>query len=140
MLEGLFGFESLPLGGGFEGLVLGAAAGLGYGLATRRPTGGMATPRGAARRRACFVTGLACAAAAAIVSAAGFRLGAASLAAVVDRFPATQVRLVAFGALVGETRFGPRTQTLVGAAEGLLFGAGLAAGLTHRPKASRDRR
>lgn len=133
LLAGLFGFQSLPLGGGVEGLAMGAAAGLGYGLATPRPTGGMATPRGAARLRACAATGLVCAAAAALLSAAGLRLGAVSLAAVVEGFPATQVRLAAFGPLTGEIGFGPRTRMLVGAIEGLLFGAGLAAGLTRRP-------
>lgn len=134
LLEGLFGFQSLALGGGGEGLAIGAAAGLGYGLSTRRPAGGLATPHGAARWRTCLATGLACAAAAALLSAAGFRLGATSLAAVVDGFPATQVRLAAFDTLTGEAGFGSRTRTLLGAAEGLLFGVGLAAGLTHRPR------
>jgi DNA-binding winged helix-turn-helix (wHTH) protein len=136
LLAGLFGFGSLALGGGLEGLAVGAAAGLGYGLATHPPAGGLATPRGAARLRACLATGLACGAAAALLSAGGLRLGAASLAAVVDGFPATQVRLALFGALAGEEDFGPRARTLVGAAEGLLFGAGLAAGLTRRPRLS----
>jgi DNA-binding winged helix-turn-helix (wHTH) protein len=136
LLAGLFGFESLALGGGFEGLAMGASAGLGYGVATRRDAGGMATPRGAARMRACIATGLACAATAALLCVAGFRLGAVSLAAVVEGFPATQVRLAVFGPLAGEPGFGPRTRTLVGAAEGLLFGAGLAAGLTRRPRPS----
>jgi DNA-binding winged helix-turn-helix (wHTH) protein len=134
LLEGLFGFPRLPLGGGLEGLAMGAAAGLGYGLATSRPAGGMATPRGPARLRACGATAVACALAAGLVSAAGLRLGSTSLAAVVHGFPATQVHLDAFGRLVGEAGLGPRARTLLGGFEGLLFGAGLAAGLTRRPR------
>jgi DNA-binding winged helix-turn-helix (wHTH) protein len=141
LLGGLFGFPSLALGGGLEGLAIGAAAGVGYGLSTRRPAGGMATPHGAARLRTCGATALACALAAAFGSAAGLRLGSTSLAAVVRGFPATQVHLGAFGRLVGEAALGPRTRTLLGAAEGLLFGAGLAAGLTRRPRSiGRDAR
>ena len=46
--------------------MIGAAAGLGYGLVDIAPeAGGMATPRGAARLRTCLATGLACAVAAA---------------------------------------------------------------------------
>lgn len=140
LLAGLLGFDALALGGGREGLALGAAAGLGYGLATSHAAGGMATPRGAARARACAVTGLACAATAALISTAGLRLGAVSLAAVVERFPATQVRLARLGTLTGEGDFGPRARALAGAAEGLLFGAGLAAGLTRRPRPSASER
>jgi DNA-binding winged helix-turn-helix (wHTH) protein len=134
LLDGLFGFPPLPLGGGLEGLAIGAAAGLGYGLSTRRPGGGMATPRGDARLRVCGATAVACALAAGLVSAAGLRLGSTSLAAVVRGFPATQVHLAALGRLVGEAGLGPHTRALLGAFEGLLFGAGLAAGLTRRPR------
>jgi hypothetical protein len=94
----------------------------------------MATPRGPARLRACGATAVACALAAGLVSAAGLRLGSTSLAAVVHGFPATQVHLDAFGRLVGEAGLGPRARTLLGGFEGLLFGAGLAAGLTRRPR------
>jgi DNA-binding winged helix-turn-helix (wHTH) protein len=134
LVEGLFASPTLALGGGIEGLMIGAAAGLGYGLTTHRPAGGMATPRRAARLRTCLVTGIACAVAAAGLSAAGLRLGGASLRSVVAGFPKTQVRLEAFAPLLGEVGFGPRTRTALGATEGLLFGLGLAAGLTRRPR------
>jgi hypothetical protein len=134
LLEALFASPGLALGGGVEGLAMGAAAGLGYGLSTRRLNGGMATPRGASRVRTCLATGLACAVAAALLCAGGFRLGAVSLQAVVAGFPKTQVRFEAFAPLVGESHLGPRTWTVLGGAEGLLFGAGLAAGLTRRPR------
>jgi DNA-binding winged helix-turn-helix (wHTH) protein len=134
LVEALFASPTLALGGGVEGLLIGAAAGLGYGLSTHRPAGGMATPRRAARLRTCLVTGIVCAVAAAALGAAGLRLGAASLRSVVAGFPNTQVRFEAFAPLLGEAGFGPRTRTALGATEGLLFGMGLAAGLTRRPR------
>ena len=38
----------------------------------------------------------------------------------------------------GEDRLGPRTRAALGFGEGLLFGAGLAAGLTRRPRHRSD--
>ena len=133
LVEAIFAVPALDLAGGIEGAVIGAAAGLGYGLSTSRPSGGMATPRGTSRVRVSLVTGLACAVAAALLCAGGFRLGAQSLRSVVAGFPNTQVRFEAFAPLTGETRVGRRTLAALGAAEGLLFGVGLAAGLTRRP-------
>jgi hypothetical protein len=51
LLETLFGLGEPATGGGLEGLAVGAAAGLGFGLTTRRMAGGMAAPRGRAPRR-----------------------------------------------------------------------------------------
>ena len=48
VLEGLFGRDLSPVTGAVEGLVLGGAVGLGYGLATPTAEGGMATPHGLA--------------------------------------------------------------------------------------------
>jgi DNA-binding winged helix-turn-helix (wHTH) protein len=137
LLDGLFGLAGPSIGGGVEGLVMGAFAGLGFGLGTRHATGGAAAPRGRARGLAVAATALACAIGGAAVSAAGGRLGASSLDAVVRGFPATRVRLGSLGRLFGERDLGPRTRTALGFGEGLLFGAGLAAGLTRRPR-SRD--
>jgi hypothetical protein len=133
-LAGIFGLVGLRIGGGLEGVVLGASAGLGYALATRRAAGGMATPRGAARARAAAAAALACGLAGSASPALDLRLGAASLAEIVSRFPSSQVRLDTLGRLLGEAGLGPRTRGLVGAAEGLLFGAGLVGGLTRRPR------
>jgi hypothetical protein len=38
------------------------------------------------------------------------------------------------GRLLAEDGLGPRTRAVLGLGEGLLFGAGLAAGLTRRPR------
>jgi DNA-binding winged helix-turn-helix (wHTH) protein len=133
LLGAVFGWDFPGLGGGIEGLVVGAAAGLAYGLATPRPTGGMATPHGARRLLAAAATGLACALAAAALSAFGGQLGGASLDTLAHSFPTSRVRLDALGRLVGEPGFGLRARMVLGAFEGLLFGGGLVLGLTRRP-------
>jgi hypothetical protein len=139
LLAALFGLDDLAVGGGLEGLVLGAAAGLGFGLTTRRMTGGLAAPRGRARAGSVAGTAFACAVAAAGVSATGGRLGAVSLDAIVGRFAASRVELARLGRPFGEDRLGPRSRTALGFGEGLLFGAFLAAGLTRRPRRETER-
>jgi DNA-binding winged helix-turn-helix (wHTH) protein len=132
-LAGLFGRGLTGVGGGLEGLVLGAAAGAGYALATPREGGGMAAPRGAARWRAALVTGLCCALAAVILSLLGGRLGATSVNAVARSFHGAQVQLEPVARLLGEPELGVLTRSVLGAFEGLFFGAGLVLGLTRRP-------
>ena len=133
-LEGLFGQDLSPVAGGFEGLVLGAATGLGYALATPLAGGGMATPRGAARGLAALAAGLSCAGAAALLTARGSYLGAMSLDLLAHRFPGSQVSLEPLARLLGESDPGPFTRIAIGAWEGLLFASGTVLGLTHRPK------
>jgi len=135
VLAVIAGQDVLPIGGGLEGLAIGAAAGLAYGWATPRPQGGMATPHGSRRAWAAFVTGIACAVAAALVTLAGGTLGGASLHSLAQAFPGSRVRLEVLGRLTGEPGFGPAARAGLGAWEGLLFGGGLALGLTHRPRA-----
>lgn len=134
LLAVLFGLDRLAIGGGLEGLCLGAAAGLGFGLATHRLAGGLPAPRGRARAATVAATALACALTAALLTVAGGRLGSVSLDAIVAGFPASRVRLAALGRLFGEEGLGPVTRAALGFSEGLLFGAGLAAGLTRRPR------
>jgi DNA-binding winged helix-turn-helix (wHTH) protein len=132
-IQSLFGRDLSPTAGGFEGLVLGGAAGLGYALTTRRAEGGMAAPRGWARARVVLVTGLACAAAAALLGATGSYLGAMSLDFVARAFPGSQVGVQPLSRLLGESEPGLVTRVVISGGEGLLFGAGLALGLTRRP-------
>jgi DNA-binding winged helix-turn-helix (wHTH) protein len=132
--EGLFGRDPSVLAGGYEGCVIGAAAGLGYALSTPTREGGMATPRGAARIRVLLVTGAACALAAALLGAAGSHLGAMSLDFVARGFPASQVTLDPLAKILGEPAPGQVTRTLISGWEGLFFGCGLALGMTRRPR------
>jgi hypothetical protein len=132
-IQSLFGRDLSPTAGGFEGLALGGAAGLGYALTTPRAEGGMAAPRGWARARAALGTGLACAAAAALLAATGSYLGAMSLDFVARAFPGSQVGIEPLSRLLGESAPGLVTRVVISGGEGLLFGAGLALGLTRRP-------
>lgn len=133
-LEGLFGHGPTAVGGAFEGLGLGAAAGLGYSLATPRPEGGMAAPRGAARARAALVTGLACALGGVLLTVLGASLTGVSLHALARSFQGSQVELLPLARLLGDRGMGPTTRGVLGAWEGFFFGTGLAFGLTRRPR------
>ena len=133
-IQGLFGRDLSPVAGGFEGLVLGAAAGLGYAAATPRAEGGIATPHGRARGRAVLLTGVSCALAAIALAASGSYLGAMSLDFMAHAFPGSQVGLAPLARLLGEAEPGPVTALAISAWEGLLFGSGLALGLTRRPR------
>jgi DNA-binding winged helix-turn-helix (wHTH) protein len=135
-IQSLFGRDLSPTAGGLEGLVLGGAAGLGYALTTPRPEGGMAAPRGWARARVVLATGLACSAAAALLGATGSYLGAMSLDFVARAFPGSQVGAEPLSRLLGESEPGLVTRVVISGGEGLLFGAGLALGLTRRPTPS----
>ena len=134
VLEGLFGRDLSPLAGAVEGLVLGGAVGLGYGLATPIAEGGMATPHGLARVRAALLTGLACALAAGLLGWSGRFLGAMSLDFMAQSFPGSQVGLAPLARLLSEPEPGVVTRVAISAFEGLMFGSGLAAGLTRRPR------
>jgi DNA-binding winged helix-turn-helix (wHTH) protein len=134
-LVGMFGREVAGIGGGVEGLAIGAAAGLGYALTTPRPHGGgMATPRGRARLGAALVTGLLCAVAGAAVCRMGGSLAGTSLNVLADAFRGSRVGLAPMARMLGEADPGPLTRTVSGGLEGLFFGAGLVTGLTRRPR------
>ncbi len=134
VLEGLFGRGLSPLTGAVEGMVLGSAVGLGYGLATPVAEGGMASPHGLARVRVALLTGFSCAAAAGLLGWSGRFLGAMSLEFMAQTFPGSQVGLAPLARLLGESEPGVWTRVAISVFEGLMFGSGLAAGLTRRPR------
>ena len=135
VVSAIFGHAVDALPGAFEGLVIGAAVGAGYALATRRlAQGGMAAPRGAERWRASLTTGAVTAIAAIALSLAGRHLVGSSLDVMADAFAGSEVGLDALARLLGEDSLRPVTRTIVGAFEALVFGAGLAFGLTRRPR------
>jgi len=134
-LEDLFGTPLAAVGGGIEGLVIGAAAGAGYALATPRREGGMASPRGARRLGAALVTGSCCALAGIFLAWAGAHPGAVSLDFIARSFQGSLITLTPLARLLGENEVGPVTRTTLSAYEGMLFGAGLTLGLTRRPGA-----
>jgi hypothetical protein len=67
----------LDVGGGVEGLAIGAAAGLGYAASTAFAEGGLAAPRGGGASPPAAVVGLACAAATLALALSGARSWAA---------------------------------------------------------------
>jgi DNA-binding winged helix-turn-helix (wHTH) protein len=133
-LEGVFGgYDLSAVGGGPEGLALGAAAGLGYALTTPRPGGGgMATPHGGERALAAVAAGLCCAAAAVALTSLGRHLTAASLNLMARSFRGSQVGLAPLARLLGEPELGPLTRNVLAAYEGFIFGCGVILGLTRR--------
>src|SRR6185295_18130405 len=58
-LEALVGLH-VDIGGGLEGVVIGAAAGLGYAVTTSGGNGGFAAPRGGQRLRVAAAIAVAC--------------------------------------------------------------------------------
>ena len=67
------------------------------------------------------------------LSLSGSPLVGGIINAVAQASAGSQVALTPLGRWIGEPAFGPLTRTLVAAAEGALFGFGLAWGLTRRP-------
>ena len=131
-VEGLFGRDLSPVAGGFEGVVLGAAVGAGYALATPLREGGMATPRGRARLLAALLAGIAAGLASLALALTGHHLGAMSLDFTAQSFPGSQVSLDPLARLLGEAGPGTVTRGVLSGFEGLFFGSGLVLGLTRR--------
>jgi DNA-binding winged helix-turn-helix (wHTH) protein len=132
-LTSLFGRSFSPLGGGFEGFVIGGAAGLGYALTTEHADG-LAAPRRWRRLLTATVTGVVCAAFAALLALSGRHLGAMSVDVLGRSFPGSQVTLDPLARWLGEDALGPLTRLVISVGEGLFFGWGLAFGLTRRPR------
>ena len=130
-LAALVGVE-FDSGGALEGLVLGGAAGLGYAMATSRVHDGLAAPRGRRRWYAAALTALFCGLGACALALSGRPLVGGTLHAIAREARGSQITLSPLGQLVGETGFGPISQSMLGFGEGAAFGLGLAFGLTRR--------
>jgi DNA-binding winged helix-turn-helix (wHTH) protein len=123
---------NVDTGGGIEGVVIGAAAGLGYSLSTWRAEGGLAAPRGRDRVRVVTLTAVACGLAALMLTLAGRPLVGGTIHAIAQASRGSQAALTPIARLVGEPDFGPLTAAVIGTGEGALFGLGLSLGLTRR--------
>ena len=124
-LAALVGLD-LPIGGAFEGLVIGAMAGAGYSVARRpNPASGSNARRAAVVAVFCAVGGLA-------LSWAGRSLVGGTLHLIAREARGSQVSLTPLGWLVGEPGFGPMSQALIAALEGGIFGFGLGLALLRR--------
>ena len=135
ILHHVFGRDVPNLGGVGEGAILGGVLGFGYALATRRlAQGGMAAPRGGARWRVAAITGAVAGVTGALLGATGWSMVATSLDSVAGVFAGSSVGLDQFAALLGEGNLRPFTRTIVSGFEGFMLGAGIAYGLTYRPR------
>jgi DNA-binding winged helix-turn-helix (wHTH) protein len=124
------------------GAACGAAGGAGVGaglslaeaafLSTAFAEGGLAAPRGWRRIATAAVVGLACAAATLALALSGHALVGGTVHLIAEASQGSQALLTPLGRLVGEPDFGPVSAAILGLGEGLLFGAGLAYGLTRR--------
>ena len=115
----LFGHAPGDMTGAPEGSLLGAAIGFGAWLARDKPGIGRALACGA-------VTG---AAGGLLVPLLGGHLLGGSLDLLERQFPASHIRLDAVAHLFGESSFGPVSQAVTGAIEGLVFGTGVVGAL-----------
>jgi DNA-binding winged helix-turn-helix (wHTH) protein len=118
----LLGHSPANITGGAEGLVLGAAVGLGAWRGER-------VQRGGSLRRSSVEAGAIGAVAGALIPLGGGRLMGGSLVSLAQSFPASRLRLDQLGQVVGEDHFGRLSQAVTGALEGGLFAAGLVAAM-----------
>lgn len=115
----LFGRSPGDMTGAPEGLIIGAAAGLGFVLAGRQDRLRLGAP----------VAALCGAASGALIVLFGGRLLGGSLDRVAAHFPGSQLRIDQLGALFGEPGFGPLTEVVTGALEAGLFSGFLVAAM-----------
>ncbi len=108
----LLGQSPGDITGAAEGAMLGGAVGFGDWLAN---SGEVSPRRGAA------YAALAGGAAGILIPLLGGRLMGGSLDLLAHHFPDSRLRLDPIGSLLGESGFGPLTQAVTGALEGMLF-------------------
>lgn len=126
----------VEVGGTVEGMVIGAAAGLGYAIATHRLEG-MAAPRGRRRLAAAASAAVLCGLAGLSLTLAGQPLVGGTVHAIARAAHGSQVSLAPLGRLIGEPDFGPLTQAILGFGEAAIFGLGLTLGLMRGPSSGR---
>ena len=136
---------NLPIGGAFEGLVIGAAGvGTPSPAATGTPPGRSGRHRNAAQafrqlgpaarsriHRAAVVAAF-CAAGALALAWAGRPLVGGTLHVIAREARGSQISLTPLGRLIGEPGFGPVSQALIAAWEGGIFGFGVGIALLRR--------
>jgi DNA-binding winged helix-turn-helix (wHTH) protein len=124
---------NVDVGGALEGVAIGGAAGFGYSVATSYVAGGLAAPRGRRRAAVAAATAAACGLAALGLALAGRPLVGGTVHLIAEASSGSQAALTSLGQFIGEPDFGPLTRSVIATGEGVLFGVGLALGLTRRP-------
>jgi DNA-binding winged helix-turn-helix (wHTH) protein len=121
-LSSLMGLD-IAIGGGIEGITIGAAAGAGFALGEHTPS----------RARAAFVMSLLCGLAGLALMSGGRPLVGGTLHTVATAADGSRAILAPLGRLIGEPDFGPVSQGVLAFGEAAVFGLGLALGLRRRP-------
>jgi DNA-binding winged helix-turn-helix (wHTH) protein len=129
-LRVLFGQSPTGLTGALEGAIIGAGVSLGIVMVEKLIAHSRAWQRVAG---AC----LGAVGAGVLLTVVGGNLFSGSLEIVARLFANSQMRMEALATYFGEPHFGGTTQIVLGAFEGLLFGAGMSAGLEIAARAGR---
>jgi DNA-binding winged helix-turn-helix (wHTH) protein len=127
-LAALVGLE-LDIGGGIEGLVIGAAAGLGMALASRHADERLPVPRPTSRFVAAVLVALCCGMAGLVLTLSGQPLVGGTIHTIADAADGSRATLAPLGQLIGEPDFGQVSRTILAFGESAVFGLGLAVGL-----------
>jgi DNA-binding winged helix-turn-helix (wHTH) protein len=134
-LASLVGLD-IAVGGGPEGLFIGAAAGLGYAIATRNlGSAELDRPGETSDRRwlaGAITTAVLCGLAGLSLTVTGRPLAGGTIHAIAAAADGSQATLAPLGRLIGEPDFGPVTGAILAFGEAAMFGLGLAAGLLRR--------
>jgi DNA-binding winged helix-turn-helix (wHTH) protein len=130
-LSALVGLD-LAIGGGLEGVVIGAGTGLGFAIATRCAQDGPAAPPGLTRPQAAFIIALCCGMAGLVLTLTGHPLAGGTIHAIADAADGSRVSLAPLGRLIGEPDFGPTSRLILAFGESAVFGLGIAFGLIRR--------
>jgi DNA-binding winged helix-turn-helix (wHTH) protein len=121
-VRALFGQTPAGITGAAEGAVMGACLSLGVVLAATLIKNSRPWHR-------VFAAAVGTMFAGALLTVVGGNLFSASLEIVARMFANSQIRMDPLAAMFGEVHFGQTTQVVMGALEGLLFGAGVASGI-----------
>jgi DNA-binding winged helix-turn-helix (wHTH) protein len=133
-LAALVGLD-VAVGGGLEGVAIGAAAGLAVAVATRRTEDGLVVPR--VRWQAALIMAVCCGLAGLALTFGGRPLAAGTIQAIADAAEGSRATLAPLGRLIGEPDLGPLSRAILGFGEPAAFGLGLAYGLMRRPRRGR---
>ena len=133
-LAALVGLE-LPIGGALEGLLIGGAAGLAFGLG--RAGAAELHALDTARKRTAVLAALCCGLAGLLLTLSGRPLVGGTIHAIADSADGSRATLTPLGRLIGEPDFGPISSAILAFGEGAVFGVGLALGLMRPPRDSR---
>lgn len=130
-LSALVGLD-VAVGGGAEGIVIGAGAGLGVALATRSlPGGEVALPR-STRLQAALITAVCCGVSGLCLALTGRPLASGTIHAIAVAADGSRATLAPLARLLGEPDFGPISSAILAFGEAAMFGLGLSFGLLPR--------